>query len=195
MLALVAVLICAAGAVWFVTRDSGRPGTATPAVKFRRLPAACSFVPEQTIGRLVPGAETDHRPSERTNTQVLAFCYWNSTGSHKSLDVRVSAYVGRPGVSGLDLAKREMDDDRVKTVEDLHDHRYRGERLQDLTGPGDEGFGLYRDGAEIHMRVANVVFVLYYSALKGDAQALLRDARSAANDAVNALNSCITCSQ
>ena len=198
---LVVVVVCSVGAVWFATRGGGDPSnTATPAVKFRKLPAACSFAPEQTVKRLVPGATTDHRPNERTETQVLAFCHWTSTDSHKlhdskraSLDVRMSAYVGGPAISGNDQAKREMNDNRAKTMAGLDSHQYSGERFQDLTGPGDEAFSVYQDGAEIHVRVANVFFVLFYSTINGDAQALLQDARSAANDIVNALNSCTTC--
>ncbi|EXU65968.1 hypothetical protein Z951_22710 [Streptomyces sp. PRh5] len=187
---------------------SARPGSpsASPTVaaaKFSKLPDVCSTLSGKTIDDLVPKAQNKKGkalPSADTNTS--ASCLWSGLDKfdYRSLTVSLKLFRSDPGLGSGDKRAGEyaaQQASRAATAGKVTDPK-----TEKVAGIGDDATTVStkekKDGDDFRdqtvvVRTANVVITLQYdgagyeTAKAPDAADLLKDAKSAAKEAVGAI--------
>ncbi|WP_413115610.1 hypothetical protein ACK1X7_23705 [Streptomyces sp. CY1] len=189
------------------TGGSARPGSpsASPTVaaaKFSKLPDVCTALSGKTVDQLVPKAQNKKGkalPSADTNTS--ASCLWTGLDGFKyrSLTVSLKLFPSDPGLGSGDRRAGEyaaQQSSRAATG------KVTDPKTEKVAGIGDEATSVSskekKDGDEFRnqtvvTRTANVVITVQYDGAgyekekTPDAAALLKDAKSAAKEAVAAI--------
>ncbi|WPB91713.1 hypothetical protein [Streptomyces malaysiensis] len=187
---------------------SARPGSPSTsptveAAKFSKLPDVCTTLSGKTIDDLVPKAQSKKGkalPSADTNTS--ASCLWSGLDGfdYRSLTVSLKLFRSDPGLGSGDRRAGEyaaQQASRAATAGKVTDPK-----TEKVAGIGDEATTVSakqkKDGDDFRdqtvvTRTANVVITLQYdgagyeTAKAPDAAALLKDAKSAAKEAVGAI--------
>ncbi|MFF4481213.1 hypothetical protein ACWDHW_19075 [Streptomyces melanosporofaciens] len=189
------------------TGGSARPGSpsASPTVaaaKFSKLPDVCTALSGKTVDQLVPKAQNKKGkalPSADTNTS--ASCLWTGLDGFKyrSLTVSLKLFPSDPGLGSGDRRAGEyaaQQSSRAATG------KVTDPKTEKVAGIGDEATSVSskekKDGDEFRnqtvvTRTANVVITVQYDGAgyekekTPDAAGLLKDAKSAAKEAVGAI--------
>lgn len=185
--------------------------SASPSVKeatFAKLPEVCKTVTEKTIDSIVPKAkkkEGDPLPASDSNDS--ASCFWNGLDDEdpkdmqfRTLTVSLKRFTADPALgSGEKRAQAFVTQRTTKAATEDGAKEAKTEKLKDI---GDEANSVASDyrksdddyrNAIVVTRTANVVITVKYSgagyqgAKNPDAEGLMKNAQTAAKEAVTAV--------